>query len=40
MEPRAHHILIGVFTLLIATGAVLFALWLAKTGNDNKTKDT
>ena len=39
MEPRAHHILIGVFTLLIATGAVLFALWLAKTGSDNKTKD-
>lgn len=39
MEPRAHHILIGVFTLLIATGAILFALWLAKTGSDNKTKD-
>lgn len=39
MEPRAHHILIGVFTLLIATGAILFSLWLAKTGSDNKTKD-
>ena len=39
MEPRAHHILIGVFTLVIATGAILFALWLAKTGSDNQTKD-
>lgn len=39
MEPRAHHILIGVFTLVIAIGAILFALWLAKTGSDNKTKD-
>lgn len=39
MEPRAHHILIGVFTLIVATGAILFALWLAKAGSDNKTKD-
>lgn len=39
MEPRAHHILIGVFTLIVATGAIIFALWLAKAGSDNKTKD-
>lgn len=39
MEPRAHHILIGVFTLLIATAAVLFSLWLSKAGSDDKTKN-
>lgn len=30
MEPRAHHVLIGLFTLLAAIAAVTFALWLAK----------
>ena len=30
MEPRAHHVLIGLFTLLAAVAAVGFALWLAK----------
>lgn len=30
MEPRAHHMLIGLFTLLAAVAAVAFALWLAK----------
>jgi phospholipid/cholesterol/gamma-HCH transport system substrate-binding protein len=30
METRAHHILIGTFTLLVVAGALLFALWLAK----------
>lgn len=30
MEPRAHHVLIGLFTLLAAAGAIVFALWLAK----------
>lgn len=30
METRAHHILIGAFTLLVVAGALLFALWLAK----------
>lgn len=39
MEPRAHHILIGVFTLIVAIAAIFFSLWLAKTGNDNKTKE-
>lgn len=30
METRAHHILIGTFTLLVVGAALLFALWLAK----------
>ena len=30
METRANHVLIGLFTLLVAFGAVLFALWAAK----------
>lgn len=39
MEPRAHHILIGVFTLVVAIAAVFFSLWLVKAGSDNKTKE-
>lgn len=31
METRAHHILIGTFTVLVVAAAMLFALWLAKT---------
>ncbi|HLU15855.1 MAG TPA: MlaD family protein [Burkholderiaceae bacterium] len=30
MEPRANHVLIGLFTLLAAIAVVGFALWLAK----------
>ena len=30
METRANHVLIGLFTLIVALGAVLFALWAAK----------
>ncbi|HET8899973.1 MAG TPA: MlaD family protein [Rhodanobacteraceae bacterium] len=30
METRAHHILIGTFTVLIVGAALLFAMWLAK----------
>lgn len=30
METRAHHILIGTFTVLVVGAAMLFALWLAK----------
>lgn len=30
METRAHHVLIGAFTLIVAAFALLFALWLAK----------
>ena len=31
METKAHHVLIGAFTLVVAVLAVLFALWLGKT---------
>ncbi|HLV77256.1 MAG TPA: MlaD family protein [Marinobacter sp.] len=34
MEPKAHHVVIGLFTLLAAGAALLFALWLAKTSTD------
>ncbi|TWH64624.1 phospholipid/cholesterol/gamma-HCH transport system substrate-binding protein [Azomonas agilis] len=34
METRAHHVLIGLFTVLIVSGALLFALWLAKSSSD------
>ncbi|WP_445401442.1 MlaD family protein [Zobellella sp. An-6] len=34
METRAHHVLIGVFTLAVAAAALLFALWLAKAGGE------
>lgn len=30
MEPRAHHLLIGIFTVLMAAAAIGFALWLSK----------
>lgn len=31
MEPRAHHFLIGMFTIITAAAALVFALWLGKT---------
>ena len=31
METRAHHVLIGAFTLVVVALVVLFALWLGKT---------
>ncbi|MDR5901017.1 MlaD family protein [Halomonas icarae] len=34
MEPRAHHVLIGLFTVLALGGALLFALWLGKSNLD------
>lgn len=34
METRAHHVLIGLFTLLAVSGALLFGLWLAKAHGD------
>ncbi|ADJ28491.1 MlaD family protein [Nitrosococcus watsonii] len=30
MEPRAHHVLIGLFALLTLGGILLFSLWLGK----------
>ncbi|PJI49325.1 MAG: ABC transporter permease [Pseudomonas sp.] len=38
METRAHHVLIGLFTLVVSIGALLFALWLAQSSNDQKYK--
>ncbi|WP_166254995.1 MlaD family protein [Marinobacter salicampi] len=34
MEPRANHILIGLFTVLTLAGGLLFALWLSKSSTD------
>lgn len=34
MEPRAHHVLIGLFTVLTLAGALLFALWLGQSSVD------
>ncbi|MEY5099296.1 MAG: hypothetical protein RJA36_2015 [Pseudomonadota bacterium] len=36
METRAHHVLIGLFTLLAAGAILLFTLWLGKTDSDRK----
>lgn len=38
METRAHHVLIGLFTLIVSVGALLFALWLTQSTNDQKFK--
>ena len=29
METRAHHVLIGLFTVLTAAAALLFAIWMS-----------
>ncbi|MBA4741650.1 MAG: MCE family protein [Azoarcus sp.] len=34
METRAHHVLIGLFTIAAAIGALLFALWLGQSGGE------
>src|SRR6185437_4990399 len=31
METKAHHVLIGAFTLVVVAAVLLFALWLGKT---------
>ncbi|RMJ01936.1 mce related protein [Marinobacter litoralis] len=36
MEPKAHHIIIGFFTLVAVTAALLFALWLGKSSADRE----
>ena len=36
MEPRAHHILIGLFTIVTAVALMAFALWLNKAGSDGE----
>lgn len=37
MEPRAHHLLIGLFTIFVTLAAVLFALWLGKANRNPQT---
>ncbi|MFZ3152437.1 MlaD family protein [Pseudomonas sp.] len=39
MEPRAHHVLIGLFTLLMVAAALGFALWLSKASSDQELND-
>lgn len=34
METRAHHVLIGLFTLLTAAAALLFALWMSQAAGE------
>ena len=38
METRAHHVLIGFFTLAVATAILLFSLWLVKTGHQQESR--
>lgn len=38
MEPRAHHVLIGLFTVVTVGAILLFALWLGKAGADREFK--
>lgn len=36
METRAHHVLIGLFTVIVVAAALLFGLWLAKSSADRQ----
>ncbi len=36
MEPKAHHVVIGLFTLVAVGSALLFALWLGKSSADRE----
>ncbi|MCU1718533.1 MlaD family protein [Pseudomonas sp. 5P_3.1_Bac2] len=39
MEPRAHHVLIGLFTVALLAGALLFGLWLNHSSSEHETRD-
>ena len=39
METRAHHVLIGLLTVIVVTAALLFALWLARSSTDRAFAD-
>ena len=39
METRAHHVLIGLFTVIVVSAALLFGLWLAKSSTDQDFQD-
>ncbi|WP_252109781.1 MULTISPECIES: MlaD family protein [unclassified Halomonas] len=36
METRAHHVLIGLFTLLTAAAALVFALWMSQAAGEQE----
>ncbi|PPK50761.1 MlaD family protein [Marinobacter persicus] len=36
MEPKAHHVVIGFFTLVAVAAALVFALWLEKSQTDTE----
>lgn len=36
METRAHHVVIGLFTLIVVSAALLFCLWLTNAGSDRQ----
>lgn len=38
METRAHHILIGLFTVLAAGALLMFVLWMSRSGTDGEMK--
>lgn len=38
METRAHHVLIGIFTLAVVAGILLFSLWLVKAGSQQDSR--
>ncbi|BAN49795.1 MlaD family protein [Metapseudomonas resinovorans] len=39
MEPRAHHVMIGLFTVLVVGAAMLFALWLSRSGSEGRPQE-
>ena len=39
METRAHHVMIGLFTVLVVGAAMLFALWLSKSSSDREFRE-
>lgn len=34
MEPRAHHVMIGLFTVIVIAAGLMFTLWLGKYGRN------
>jgi phospholipid/cholesterol/gamma-HCH transport system substrate-binding protein len=36
METRAHHVLIGIFTVLIVSAGLIFAVWLARSSAERQ----
>ncbi|WP_127958487.1 MlaD family protein [Serratia microhaemolytica] len=38
METRAHHVLIGLFSVLIFSAVLMFSLWLTNSGSDREFK--